>query len=386
MKINCLNPIAKVGLDNFGDNFEITDNLSEADALLVRSADVHSLDLPGQLVAIARAGAGVNNIPLEKCAGEGIVVFNTPGANANGVKEAVIAGLLLSARDFIGGVNWVQSEKSDPDIDKLVEKKKKNFAGTEIINRKIGVIGLGAVGVLVANACDSLGMEVYGYDPFISVDTAWNLSKNIRHINDINEIYSCCDYITIHVPLTDSTKNMLDSKAFEKMKDGVVILNFARAALVDEDAIGSYLASGKIRRYVTDFPDEKTVNMDGVIAVPHLGASTAESEDNCAVMAVKELKDFMENGNIHHSVNYPDCDMGVCSTAGRITVCHKNIPNMLSQMTRVCASQGINIENMTNKSKGDWAYTVMDIESPVTDKIISELENVPDIIRVRKVK
>ncbi len=386
MKINCLNPIAKVGLDNFGDNFEITDNLSEADALLVRSADVHSLDLPGQLVAIARAGAGVNNIPLEKCAGEGIVVFNTPGANANGVKEAVIAGLLLSARDFIGGVNWVQSEKSDPDIDKLVEKKKKNFAGTEIINRKIGVIGLGAVGVLVANACDSLGMEVYGYDPFISVDTAWNLSKNIRHINDINEIYSCCDYITIHVPLTDSTKNMLDAKAFEKMKDGVVILNFARAALVDEDAIGSYLASGKIRRYVTDFPDEKTVNMDGVIAVPHLGASTAESEDNCAVMAVKELKDFMENGNIHHSVNYPDCDMGVCSTAGRITVCHKNIPNMLSQMTRVCASQGINIENMTNKSKGDWAYTVMDIESPVTDKIISELENVPDIIRVRKVK
>ena len=331
-------------------------------------------------------GAGVNNIPLDKCAEKGIVVFNTPGANANGVKEAVLAGLFLGARDIVGGVNWVQTVKEDPNVAKLVEKGKKQFAGTEIMGKKIGVIGLGAIGVLVANACVALGMEVYGYDPFISVDAAWNLSKDIKHIANVEDIYANCDYITVHVPLMDSTKKMINADAFAKMKDGVIVLNFARDLLVDDDALEAAIAAGKVRKYITDFPNAKTAQMNGVVAIPHLGASTEESEDNCAVMAVKELRDYLENGNITHSVNYPACDMGICKAAGRITICHKNIPNMLGQLTGACAAEGINIEDMTNKSKGDWAYTMMDIGSEVSEALVEKLAAINGVVKVRKVK
>ena len=348
--------------------------------------DLIRLELPDQLLAIARAGAGVNNIPLDKCAEKGIVVFNTPGANANGVKEAVLAGLFLGARDIVGGVNWVQTVKEDPNVAKLVEKGKKQFAGTEIMGKKIGVIGLGAIGVLVANACVALGMEVYGYDPFISVDAAWNLSKDIKHIANVEDIYENCDYITVHVPLMDSTKKMINADAFAKMKDGVIVLNFARDLLVDDDALEAAIAAGKVRKYITDFPNAKTAQMNGVVAIPHLGASTEESEDNCAVMAVKELRDYLENGNITHSVNYPACDMGICKAAGRITICHKNIPNMLGQLTGACAAEGINIEDMTNKSKGDWAYTMMDIGSEVSEALVEKLAAINGVVKVRKVK
>ena len=386
MKISCLNPIAAVGMQLFTDAYEKVDDFAASDAALVRSASVHELELPDQLLAIARAGAGVNNIPLDKCAEKGIVVFNTPGANANGVKEAVLAGLFLGARDIVGGVNWVQTVKEDPNVAKLVEKGKKQFAGTEIMGKKIGVIGLGAIGVLVANACVALGMEVYGYDPFISVDAAWNLSKNIKHIANVEDIYENCDYITVHVPLMDSTKKMINADAFAKMKDGVIVLNFARDLLVDDDALEAAIAAGKVRKYITDFPNAKTAQMNGVVAIPHLGASTEESEDNCAVMAVKELRDYLENGNITHSVNYPACDMGICKAAGRITICHKNIPNMLGQLTGACAAEGINIEDMTNKSKGDWAYTMMDIGSEVSEALVEKLAAINGVVKVRKVK
>lgn len=386
MKISCLNPIAAVGMELFTDAYEKVDDFAVSDAALVRSASVHELDLPEQMLAIARAGAGVNNIPLDKCAEKGIVVFNTPGANANGVKEAVLAGLFLGARDIVGGVNWVQTVKEEPDVSKLVEKGKKKFAGTEILGKKIGVIGLGAIGVLVANACVGLGLDVYGYDPFISVDAAWNLSKEIKHIGNVDDIYANCDYITVHVPLMDSTRKMINADALGKMKDGVILLNFARDLLVDDDALEAAIASGKVRKYITDFPNSKTAQMSGVVAIPHLGASTEESEDNCAVMAVKELRNFLENGNIKNSVNYPACDMGVCKAVGRITVCHKNIPNMLSQLTSGCAAAGINIDDLTNKSKGNWAYTMMDIASPVTDELIAKLSSIDGVVKVRKVK
>lgn len=386
IKVNCLNPIAACGLDMLGDNYEITENTNEAEAILVRSAGMHDMDLPKSLLAVARAGAGVNNIPLDACAEKGIVVFNTPGANANGVKEAVLAGLFLGARDIVGGVNWVQTVKEDPNVSKLVEKGKKQFAGTEIMGKKIGVIGLGAIGVLVANACVALGMEVYGYDPFISVDAAWNLSKDIKHIANVEDIYENCDYITVHVPLMDSTKKMINADAFAKMKDGVTVLNFARDLLVDDDALEAAIAAGKVRKYITDFPNAKTAQMNGVVAIPHLGASTEESEDNCAVMAVKELRNYLENGNITHSVNYPACDMGICKAAGRITICHKNIPNMLGQLTGACAAEGINIEDMTNKSKGDWAYTMMDIGSEVSEALVEKLAAINGVVKVRKVK
>ena len=277
-------------------------------------------------------------------------------------------------------------EKEDPNVAKLVEKGKKQFAGTEIMGKKIGVIGLGAIGVLVANACVALGMEVYGYDPFISVDAAWNLSKDIKHIANVEDIYTNCDYITVHVPLMDSTKKMINADAFAKMKDGVIVLNFARDLLVDDDALEAAIAAGKVRKYITDFPNAKTAQMNGVVAIPHLGASTEESEDNCAVMAVKELRDYLENGNITHSVNYPACDMGICKAAGRITICHKNIPNMLGQLTGACAAEGINIEDMTNKSKGDWAYTMMDIGSEVSAALVEKLAAINGVVKVRKVK
>lgn len=382
-KINCLNPIAACGLDLFSDNYEIVDNMGDADAVLVRSASMHELELPETLTAIARAGAGVNNIPLEECAKKGIVVFNTPGANANGVKELVVAGLLLASRDLVGGCNWVSDNAEDADIAKRVEKEKKNFAGNEIQGKKLGVIGLGAIGAKVANIAFRLGMQVYGYDPYVSVDAAWSLSRHIKHITNVEDIYRECDYITIHVPALDSTKGMLNKDTFAMMKDGVRILNFSRDILVNDADIKEALASGKVGKYVTDFPNEAVAGLDNVIALPHLGASTEESEDNCAIMAVKQIADFIENGNIVNSVNYPACDAGVCTTAARVAICHKNIPDMLTRFTGVFSKKGINISNMVSKSKGDWAYTLLDVESVVDDSSREELKNVDGVVKVR---
>lgn len=386
IKINCLNPIAKVGLDMFSDNYEMVDNFADADAVLVRSAAMHDMEMPASLKAVARAGAGVNNIPLDKCAEQGIVVFNTPGANANGVKELVIAGMLLAARDITGGIEWAKSAKDDENVAKATEKEKKRFAGTEIKGKKLGVIGLGAIGVQVANAAVSLGMEVYGYDPYISIDAAWNLSRTIKHIKSLDEIYSQCDYITIHVPLLDSTKEMINKEALDKMKDGVVLLNFARDLLVDEDALIEALDSGKVKKYVTDFANHTVAGHKGILVTPHLGASTEESEENCAVMAVKEVRDFLENGNIKNSVNFPNCDMGTCVAVGRIAICHKNIPNMISQFTKILGAEGLNIADMTNKSKGEYAYTLIDLESAASREALNELKAIEGVSRVRVVK
>lgn len=386
MKLHCLNPISKFGTNLLTDAYEITDNKDEAEGILVRSASMHEMELSDKLLAVARAGAGVNNIPLEKCAEEGIVVFNTPGANANGVKELVIAGMLLGARDVVGGIEWCKANVEDENISKSVEKSKKAFAGYEIKGKKLGVIGLGAIGAEVANAASALGMDVYGYDPFISVNAAWMLSRAVKHITSVDTIYQECDYITIHVPLMDKTKKMINEDVISSMKDGVVVLNFARDLLVDDDAMAKALESGKVRRYITDFPNPKSVKMKNVIAIPHLGASTEESEDNCAVMAVKEIMDYLENGNIKNSVNYPSCDMGVCSTASRVAVMHRNIPNMIGQVTGILAGQGVNISDMTNKSRDKYAYTLLDLESVPEEATIEKLRAVNGILRVRVVK
>ena len=385
-KYHCLNPIAGVGLEKFSGQYVKTDDINEADGILVRSAAMHDMELPDQLLAIARAGAGVNNIPLDKCAEKGLVVFNTPGANANGVKELVIAGMLLASRDVVGGIEWVKENKDDENIAKTAEKAKKNFAGTEIQGKKLGIIGLGAIGVKVANVAKHLGMEVYGFDPYVSVDAAWNLSRDVKHVLNVEDIYAECDIITIHVPLMDSTKGMVDKEAISKMKDGVILLNFARDLLMDEQAVLEGLKSGKIRKYVSDFANPTTAGQDGCIVIPHLGASTEESEDNCAVMAVKEMMDYLENGNIVNSVNYPKCDMGVCTQAGRVAIFHKNIANMITKFTACFGDNGINISDMMNKSKGEVAYTMIDIETPASDEIISKLQAVDGVFRVRVVK
>ncbi len=383
---HCLNPISHVGLDEFGADYRKTDHIEEAQGILVRSAVMHDMELPDGLLAVARAGAGVNNIPLDKCAGKGIVVFNTPGANANGVKELVIAGMLLACRDINGGIEWVKSAKDDGDIAKAAEKEKKKFAGTEIAGKKLGIIGLGAIGVKVANAAKHLGMEVYGYDPYLSVDAAWNLSRDVKHVHNVDEIYEQCDFITVHVPLLDSTRGMIGADAVAKMKDGVVILNYARDLLADENAILAGLQSGRIRRYVTDFPNPVVAGKEGCIVTPHIGASTEESEDNCAKMAVKELMNYLENGNIANSVNYPNLDMGICNQAGRVAIFHKNIANMITKFTGCFGEAGINITDMMNKSRGEVAYTMMDIESPATDDIIAKLAGIDGVFRVRVVK
>lgn len=385
-KVNCLNPIASCGLDLFSDSYEIVDDLSNADAVLVRSASMHDMELPESLAAVARAGAGVNNIPLDKCAEQGIVVFNTPGANANGVKEIVVAGLLLASRDLIGGYNWVKENAAEADIAKMVEKQKKNYAGNEIYGKKLGVIGLGAIGAKVANIAFRLGMEVYGYDPYVSVDAAWSLSRHIKHIKNVEDIYKECDYITIHVPALDSTKGMLNKEAFAMMKDGVKILNFARDILVNDEDMKAALASGKVSRYVTDFPNPAIAGVSNVITLPHLGASTEESEDNCAIMAVKQIADFMENGNIKNSVNYPACDAGVCETAARVAICHKNIPDMLTRFTGVFSQEGINIANMVSKSKGDWAYTILDVDAGISEVSCKALSDIAGVVKVRVVQ
>ena len=379
----CMNQIAKFGLDHFTRDYAEVEEIEEADALLVRSAALHDMEFPKNLKTIARAGAGVNNIPLGKCAEQGIVVFNTPGANANGVKELVLAGLLLAARDIIGGVNWVQSERMNEEISKLAEKQKKQFAGHEIEGKKLGIIGLGAIGVKVANAAVHLGMEVLGYDPYISVDAAWNLSRSIRHITNVDDIYRECDYITIHVPLLESTKKMINTEAIEKMKDGVVVLNFARDLLVDEDAMVLALKKGKVKRYVSDFPNPTTAGAKGCIVIPHLGASTEEAEENRARMAVKEVRCYLEHGNIKNSVNYPDCDMGIPSYPARVAICHRNVKNMLSQFTTILGQANYNIGNMTNKSRGDYAYSMFDLERPASRELVEQLEAVDGVLKVR---
>lgn len=385
-KIYCLNAIAQCGMERLTDEYLKTENMEEAEGILVRSASMHEMEFSNGLHAIARAGAGVNNIPLDACAEKGIVVFNTPGANKNGVKELVIAGLLLASRDIVGGIEWCRSQKDEADIAKKVEKGKKAFAGCEIKGRKLGVIGLGAIGCEVANAAISLGMDVYGYDPFISVNAAWMLSRSVKHILDADTIYRECDYITIHVPLMDSTKHMICRETIEKMRDGVVILNFARDLLVNDDDIEKALACGKVKTYVTDFPNAKTAAMKGAIAIPHLGASTEESEDNCAMMAVDELRDYLENGNIRNSVNYPACDMGICSDVARIGLLHANIPNMIGQITAILAADGLNIAHMMNKSRGQYAYTLLDLENVVEEEAIRHLEKIRGMFKVRVIK
>ena len=382
-KYHCMNPISHVGLERLDENYVKTEEPGEADVILVRSAKMHDMEFGTHLKAIARAGAGVNNIPLDRCAEEGIVVFNTPGANANGVKELVIAGMLLAARDIIGGINWVQEHEEDGDIAKITEKKKKAFAGTELQGKKLGVIGLGAIGVLVANAATNLGMDVYGYDPYLSVESAWKLSRSIHHANTVDELYKECDYITIHVPALEDTKGMIDKNAISLMKKNVVILNFARDTLVNSEDIVDALVSGTVKCYVTDFPTLEIAGVKNAIVIPHLGASTEESEDNCARMAVDEIRDFLENGNISHSVNYPDCTLGPKGEEDRITVFHHNIPNMLGQFTSLMAQEDMNISLMTNKSRKEYAYTVMDVDKKVENAVVEKLEAIEGVLKVR---
>ncbi|MGM9589053.1 MAG: phosphoglycerate dehydrogenase [Faecousia sp.] len=385
-QVHYLNKISAKGTALWTADYQTAEGLEQADAVLVRSASMHDMELPDNLLAVARAGAGVNNIPLNTCTEKGIVVFNTPGANANSVKELALCGLLLASRDIVGGINWVQTIKEDPNVAKLVEKGKSQFAGHEIRYKNLGVIGLGAIGGPLANSARKLGMNVYGCDPFISIDAAWHLDSHIVRVKTREEIYENSDIISLHVPLMDDTRKMIDAEAIAKMRDGVIILNFARDALVDDDAMAEALASGKVSRYITDFPNAKTANMPGCIAIPHLGASTEESEDNCAKMAVSQVMNYLENGNIVNSVNYPNCDMGVCHTAGRITLLHKNIPNMLGRFTAVLAGENLNIAGLMNKSKGEFAYTMLDLDHPASAAVVEALKQVEGVVKVRVIK
>ena len=385
--IKTLNAISPVGLAKLPKNqFDVTVDADAPDGILVRSADLLNTTFNDNLLAIARAGAGVNNIPLERCSEQGIVVFNTPGANANAVAELVIGMLIAGSRNVAAAAQWCQGLAGDPAMAKSVEKGKKQFVGNEIKGKTLGVIGLGAIGSRVANCAIELGMEVYGYDPYISIDAAWNLSSQVHHCVNLNDMLPLCDYITIHVPLLDSTKQMINKEALDKMKDGVVLLNFARDLLVDEDALIEALDSGKVKKYVTDFANHTVAGHAGILVTPHLGASTEESEENCAVMAVKEVRDFLENGNIKNSVNFPNCDMGTCVAVGRIAICHKNIPNMISQFTKILGAEGLNIADMTNKSKGEYAYTLIDLESTASKEALDELKAIEGVSRVRVVK
>ena len=385
-KVHYLNKISLQGTALFTEDYQSVDNLDGAEAILVRSANMHEMRMPANMLAIARAGAGVNNIPLTSCADQGIVVFNTPGANARSVMELTLCGMLLGCRDIVGGINWVQSIKDQPDVAKMVEKGKSRFAGHEIYGKRLGIIGLGAIGGPLANRARKLGMDVYGCDPHISVEAAWHLDRHVQRVNSRDEIYANCDVISLHVPLLKDTEKMINADALSKMRDGVIILNFARDLLVDDDAMAEALASGKVRRYVTDFPNEKTANMPGCIAIPHLGASTEESEDNCAKMAVKEVMDYLENGNIVNSVNYPNCDMGICTTAGRITLLHRNIPGSLGRFTAAIASEDINIDGLMNKSRGEYAYTMLDLDHHPSEQVVEHLKEIEGVLRVRVIK
>lgn len=378
-----LNKIAKCGLDQLNDNYKITDDANvDADGIILRSFKMHDMELPESLKAVARAGAGTNNIPIDKCSEKGIVVFNTPGANANAVKELVIAGMLLASRDVIGGVAWANTLTGD-DVDKQVEKGKSNFAGCEIKGKTLGIIGLGAIGILVANAAYALGMEVIGYDPYLSVDSALKLSRHVKKANSPEEVYAAADYITIHVPLMDSTRNTINAETIAQMKDGVIILNFARGGLVNNADIKKALADGKVAKYVVDFADSETVNQPGIINIPHLGASTAESEDNCAVMAAQELADYLENGNILNSVNFPNCSLPE-DNIGRIAIAHKNIPNVIAKFTEALSS--VNISDMINKSNGELAYTIINTDHAIPAEAIEKLNQIDAVIRVRVIK
>ncbi len=383
---SCLNNISGIGISNFTDEYREVGEREESDAILVRSANMKEMQFPDCLKAVARAGAGVNNIPVAECSAKGIVVFNTPGANANGVKELVIAGMLLASRDIVGGIEWLEHQEMTDDLAKRVEKQKKQFAGSEIAGKKLGIIGLGAIGVMVANAAVALGMDVYGYDPYLSLKAAWNISSSIHYASEVSEIYETCDFITLHVPLNDSTQGMINAAALSKMKEGAVLLNFARDPLIDEKALISALESGKLRKYVTDFVTPNVAKAPNTIVTPHLGASTKESEDNCAVMAVKQLRAYLENGTIRNSVNYPPCDMGVCMTEGRIAVCHKNEPNMLAQLTAVLGEAGVNVANISNGSRGDYAYTLIDTDSPSDSSITDKIAGIRGVLKVRIVK
>jgi len=385
-RYTCLNPIADCGLKNLDDRYVRTEKFEEADAAFVRSAKMDELAPGANLLAVARAGAGVNNIPHAAYAKKGIVVFNTPGANANGVKELAIAAMLLASRDIVGGIEWVKANAADPAIGKAAEKAKKAFAGTEIKGKKLGVIGLGAIGQKIANAAVGLGMEVYGYDPYLSVDAAWNLDHAVRHCKNVEEIYGACDYITIHVPALDSTKGMIDADAIAMMKTGVIVLNLARDVLVDEKDMLAALESGKVRKYVSDFPNATTAGKKGCLVIPHLGASTEEAEDNCAVMAVKEMRDYLENGNIANSVNYPACTLGPATKAGRIAICHGNEANVLGSFTSILGEAKINISAVANKSRGEIAYTLIDTDTPVPADIAAKLAANPAVVRVRVIK
>ena len=384
--IKYLNPISASGTSLWSERYTSTENIESADAVIVRSASMHELEIPKQLAAVARAGAGVNNIPLDAMAEKGVVVFNTPGANANGVMELALCGMLLGMRDVIGGINWVQSIRNDGDVAKKVEKGKSKFAGHEIAGKKLGVIGLGAVGGPLANAAIKLGMQVYGCDPFISIDAAWHLDSRIIPVKTREELYAQCDVISLHTPLLEDTKKMINAEALAAMKDGVIILNFARDLLVDDDAMEAALKSGKVSRYITDFPNDRTASMEGVIAIPHLGASTEEAEDNCARMAVKQVMNYLENGNIVNSVNFPNCDMGVCSKPGRIAILHRNIPDILRQLTGAVSAENINISDMLNRSRGQYAYTMLDLDAPAPANIVEDLEKVAGVLRVRIIR
>ena len=385
-KYHCLNNISKAGLGRFSALYEETADINEAQGILVRSAKMHDMEFSDNLLAIARAGAGVNNIPLERCAEKGIVVFNTPGANANAVKELVFTGMLLASRDIVEGVDWVRSNWKNPDIAKAAEKEKKQFAGTEKKKKKLGIIGLGAIGVRVANAAIDLGMEVYGYDPYVSVDAAWNLNRSVRHVNNVEEIYQVSDIITIHVPLLPSTKGMIGAEAIDHMRQGVIIINMARDTLCDEKAIIEAIENGKVRRYVSDFPNATVAGKPGCITTPHLGASTAESEDKCAKMAVEELQNYIENGNIINSVNYPNCNMGICHTPGRVAIFHANKTGMLTQFTAIFGNTDINIAELFNKAKGEVAYTMMDLDGEILPDTVEKLKAIDGVFRVRVIK